>query len=148
MDFDTLGFSAITRYFNAFSSLKKAGIAFRLPLHPYVTVFLCAIFVAGLIILVHRRKALVGFQIFTLRRFFFRLRLINVEVEEIKEEENKNISQHFENVTGSYIGSNNNYCNVPKFLLENQKEYIELLKKEIESLKVKLSLLENSQTDK
>ena len=44
--------------------------------------------------------------------------------------------------------SNNNYCNVPKFLLENQKEYIELLKKEIESLKVKLSLLENSQTDK
>ncbi len=75
-------------------------------------------------------------------------KLLNVEVEEIKEEENKNISQHFENVTGSYIGSNNNYCNVPKFLLENQKEYIELLKKEIESLKVKLSLLENSQTDK
>ena len=62
--------------------MKKAGIAFRLPLHPYVTVFLCAIFVAGLIILVHSRKALVGFQIFTLRRFFFRLRLINVEVEE------------------------------------------------------------------
>ena len=75
-------------------------------------------------------------------------KLLNVEVEEIKEEENKNISQHFDNVTGSYIGSNNNYCNVPKFLLENQKEYIELLKKEIESLKVKLSLLENSQTDK
>ena len=75
-------------------------------------------------------------------------KLLNVEVEEIKEEENKNISQHIENVTGSYIGSNNNYCNVPKFLLENQKEYIELLKKEIESLKVKLSLLENSQTDK
>lgn len=48
-------------------------------------------------------------------------KLLNVEVEEIKEEENKNISQHFENVTGSYIGSNNNYCNVPKFLLENRK---------------------------
>ena len=71
-------------------------------------------------------------------------KLLNVEVEEIKEEENKNISQHFENVTGSYIGSNNNYCNVPEFLLENQKEYIELLKKEIESLKAKLSLLENN----
>ena len=68
--------------FQFFPSLQKTGIAFRLSLHPYVTVFLCAIFVVGLIILVHSRKALVGFQIFTLRRFFFRLRLINVEVEE------------------------------------------------------------------
>ena len=75
-------------------------------------------------------------------------KLLNVEVEEIKEDNGKSISQHFENVTGSYagsyIGSNNNYCNIPEFLLENQKEYIELLKKEIESLKAKLSLLENN----
>ena len=61
--------------------MKKAGIAFRLPLPPYLTVLLL------LAVLVHRRKALVGFQIFTLRRFFFRLRLINVEVEEIKEDD-------------------------------------------------------------
>ena len=65
-------------------------------------------------------------------------KLLSVEVEEIKEEDGKSISQHFENVTGSYIGSNNNYCSIPEFLLENQKEYIELLKKEIEILKARL----------
>lgn len=35
----TPAYHAITRYFKFFPPSQKAGIAFRLPLHPYVTVF-------------------------------------------------------------------------------------------------------------
>lgn len=70
-------------------------------------------------------------------------KLLDVDVEEIKEEENA--TQNFQNITditNSNVGSNNVYCNVPEFLLENQQEYIELLKKEIESLRARISELE------
>ena len=75
-------------------------------------------------------------------------KLLNVEVEEIKEEDKERVSLYFDNISGSYVGSHNYYCNIPEFILESQKEYIELLKKEIDSLKVKLSLLENNQKNK
>lgn len=60
-------------------------------------------------------------------------KLLETEVEEIKEtSDNKNITNYFDNVTSSNFGSvnGNYYCNVPEFLLENQKELIEMLKKE------------------
>ncbi|MXS71668.1 MULTISPECIES: helix-turn-helix transcriptional regulator [Chryseobacterium] len=73
-------------------------------------------------------------------------KLLDMEIEDIKESEKDNgISQSFENVTdikNSYIGSNNIYCNVPEFLLENQQEYINILKKENEDLKNKIAELE------
>ncbi|SHL63002.1 helix-turn-helix transcriptional regulator [Chryseobacterium polytrichastri] len=70
-------------------------------------------------------------------------KLLDVEVDEIKEKDKENsISQNFENITGSYVGSNNVYCNVPEFLLENQQEYIDLLKQEIQQLKDKIVQLE------
>ena len=74
-------------------------------------------------------------------------KLLDVEVDDIKETGKENsINQNFENVTdinNSYIGSHNIYCNVPEFLLENQQEYINILKKENEDLKAKIAQLEN-----
>ncbi len=73
-------------------------------------------------------------------------KLLDVEVEDIKEIDRENsINQNFENVTditNSYIGSHNIYCNIPEYLLANQQEYINMLKKEIEDLKRQISVLE------
>ncbi|MET3538250.1 helix-turn-helix transcriptional regulator [Chryseobacterium limigenitum] len=73
-------------------------------------------------------------------------KLLDIEVDEIKEEDSSRINQFFD-VSGeyknSYIGSNNNYCNIPEFLLESQREYMEILKQEIQQLKEKVSQLEN-----
>lgn len=60
-------------------------------------------------------------------------KLLETNVEEIKElNENQNITNYFENTITSNNGSisGNYYCNVPEFLLENQKELIDMLKKE------------------
>ncbi|MNU15610.1 helix-turn-helix protein [compost metagenome] len=63
-------------------------------------------------------------------------KLLEVDVEEIKENsEQTNVMQNFDNSSGNYIGNNNNYCNIPEYILENQKEYINLLKEENERLK-------------
>lgn len=74
-------------------------------------------------------------------------KLLDVEVDDIKETDNeKSINQTFENVTditNSYIGSHNVYCNIPEYILQNQQEYIGILKKEIEDLKAKIAEIEN-----
>ena len=81
-------------------------------------------------------------------------KLLETNVEEIKEDEEvTNINNYFENtVTSSSFGSiaGNFYCNIPEFLLESQKELMEMLKKEIqqkneeiETLKNRISKLEN-----
>lgn len=62
-------------------------------------------------------------------------KLLNVEVEEIKEDDRKDINQNFENNTGNYIGSNNVYLNVPEFMLTAMQEYMDILKKENQQLK-------------
>jgi len=57
-------------------------------------------------------------------------------VEEIKEEETA-IRQinNYDNQSGNYSASTNYFYNIPEFILENQQDYINLLKKEIEELK-------------
>lgn len=65
-------------------------------------------------------------------------KLLDIDVEEIKEgSEMGNVMQNFDNSYGNYLGDNNNntYCNIPEFLLESQKDYINLLKEENERLK-------------
>jgi transcriptional regulator with XRE-family HTH domain len=63
-------------------------------------------------------------------------KLLDVDVEEIRENsEATNMIQSFDNSSGNYIGNNNNYCNIPEYILENQKDYISLLKEENERLK-------------
>ncbi len=62
-------------------------------------------------------------------------KLLQTNVEDIREADpNKNITNYFENTITSNNGSisGNYYCNVPEFLLESQKEFIEMLKKEIQ----------------
>ncbi|GHT76445.1 hypothetical protein FACS189413_17400 [Bacteroidia bacterium] len=65
-------------------------------------------------------------------------------IEEIKEETEGVINQYFDNISGNYIGSNNNYCNIPEFMLQSQQEYIEMLKQEIQCLKEELASLKES----
>lgn len=72
-------------------------------------------------------------------------KLLETNVDEIKEsEEVTNINNYFENtVTSSSFGSiaGNFYCNIPEFLLESQKELMEMLKKEIQQKDTEISLL-------
>ncbi|WP_374465636.1 helix-turn-helix transcriptional regulator [Chryseobacterium sp.] len=70
-------------------------------------------------------------------------KLLNVEVEEIKEDDSqKSINQNFEGITDSnYIGSNNIYYNVPEFILNSLNDYIDILKKENQQLKDEIEQL-------
>lgn len=43
--------------------------------------------------------------------------------------------QNFDNSNGNYVGNNNTYINIPDYILESQKDYINLLKEENERLK-------------
>jgi transcriptional regulator with XRE-family HTH domain len=70
-------------------------------------------------------------------------RFLEVPVEEIYEEEEAKQINNFDNITGSSgFGNNINgnlYCNVPEFLLESQRELIEMLKKENQRLQEELN---------
>ncbi|HCN48466.1 MAG TPA: transcriptional regulator [Chryseobacterium sp.] len=79
-------------------------------------------------------------------------RFLEVPVEEIFEEEEAKQINNFENNTNSNnigtlsnneIGtvSGNYYCNIPEFLLENQRDYIEHLKKENQRLQEEIIAL-------
>lgn len=71
-------------------------------------------------------------------------KLLETEIEEIKEsDKDKNVTNYFENTITSNNGSisGNYYCNVPEFLLENQKELIDMLKKEIQQKDEKIAAL-------
>ncbi|MCC3214582.1 helix-turn-helix domain-containing protein [Chryseobacterium sp. X308] len=64
---------------------------------------------------------------------------LDVSVEDIKEEKEPNVVQKNENITfndtSSFHQSGIYNCNVPNYLLENQQEYINLLKEQIKALK-------------
>ena len=66
-------------------------------------------------------------------------KVLDVSVEDIKEEKEPNVVQKNENITfndtSSFHQSGIYNCNVPNYLLENQQEYINLLKEQIKALK-------------
>lgn len=72
-------------------------------------------------------------------------KLLETNVEEIKQlDEVTNTNNYFENtVTSSSFGNIGGtfYCNIPEFLLESQKELMEMLKKEIQQKDVEIALL-------
>ncbi|WP_294276011.1 helix-turn-helix transcriptional regulator [uncultured Chryseobacterium sp.] len=74
-------------------------------------------------------------------------RYLEVPVEDIYEEEEARQVNHFDNITSSSgFGNNisgNYYCNVPEFLLESQRDLIELLKKENQKLREEIAALKN-----
>jgi transcriptional regulator with XRE-family HTH domain len=66
---------------------------------------------------------------------------LEVPVNDIKEERNAAVIQHMtfnDSSTQSQSGNYNQYYNIPDYMLENHKEYIDLLKEQVESLKKEL----------
>ncbi|MBB4805256.1 hypothetical protein HNP38_000528 [Chryseobacterium defluvii] len=77
---------------------------------------------------------------------------MDVPVEEIKEERPTGVVQNLtfnDNSSNSQSGNYNQYhyniYNIPDYLLENQQDYINLLKKEIEILKAENEKLRSGQ---
>ncbi|MDQ1098722.1 MULTISPECIES: helix-turn-helix transcriptional regulator [Chryseobacterium] len=62
-------------------------------------------------------------------------KILHMNIEDIKEDEPGKVVNNLENNKVNYFGSNNYFYNIPEFILENQQDYINLLKKEIEELK-------------
>ncbi|RXM53327.1 MULTISPECIES: helix-turn-helix domain-containing protein [unclassified Chryseobacterium] len=65
---------------------------------------------------------------------------LDVSVDDIKEERNAQNNQNTTLNDSASFNDNasinyNQYCNIPNYLLENQQEYINLLKEQIEILK-------------
>ncbi|SDQ09906.1 Helix-turn-helix [Chryseobacterium soldanellicola] len=67
---------------------------------------------------------------------------LDTNVEDIKEDDSS-IHQvnNYDNQSGNYSASNNYFYNIPDFVLENQQDYINLLKKEIQELKEEIIAL-------
>nr|WP_315033752.1 helix-turn-helix domain-containing protein [uncultured Chryseobacterium sp.] len=75
-------------------------------------------------------------------------RFLEVSVEDIYEEEEAKTINNFDNITsstgfGNFSISGNYYCNVPEFLLESQRELIEILKNENQRLQEELKALKS-----
>jgi len=69
---------------------------------------------------------------------------LDTPVEDIKEDDDSNIQvNNYDNNSGSYFGSNNYFYNIPDFILENQQDYINLLKQEIQDLKEEINNLKS-----
>nr|WP_209785090.1 helix-turn-helix transcriptional regulator [Chryseobacterium sp. PvR013] len=61
---------------------------------------------------------------------------LEVPVEDIKEEKTSQIQHNDKPTLNDNSSINyNQYCNIPEYLLENQQEYINLLKEQIKALK-------------
>ena len=70
---------------------------------------------------------------------------LDMDIEEIKEDDSANqVINKFDNNEGSYFGSNNYFYNILDFILNNQQDYIDLLKQEIKDLKEELSKLKEN----
>ncbi|PQA93932.1 transcriptional regulator [Chryseobacterium shigense] len=69
-------------------------------------------------------------------------RFLEVPLEDIYQEEEAKQINHFDNITSSSsFGNNisgNYYCNVPEYLLESQRDLIQILKKENKRLEEEL----------
>jgi transcriptional regulator with XRE-family HTH domain len=70
--------------------------------------------------------------------------LLELPVEEIYEEEDEIIPQNIENlenISSSYIGSHNSYCNIPDYILQDLHNIITSLQQENRSLKEEIAYL-------
>ncbi|WP_317207352.1 helix-turn-helix domain-containing protein [Chryseobacterium gleum] len=67
-------------------------------------------------------------------------KILDVSVEDIREEKPATVIQNLtfndsSSNTSNQSGNYNQYCNIPEYLLDNQQEYINLLKEQIKALK-------------
>ena len=69
-------------------------------------------------------------------------KFLEVPVDDIYEEDfPQQIINNYDN-QGSYAGSNNYFRNIPDFILNNQQDYIEMLKKENQNLQKENQILQ------
>ena len=61
-------------------------------------------------------------------------KILQKEVEDIKEEDPVTTIMNYDNNSGAYSASNNYFYNIPEFIMKNQQDYIEMLKEEIKRL--------------
>lgn len=67
---------------------------------------------------------------------------LNTTVDDIKEVDSA-VHQINNNQSADYSLSNKYFHNIPDYILENQQDYINLLKKEIQDLKSEINILKN-----
>ncbi|SFN29187.1 DNA-binding transcriptional regulator, XRE-family HTH domain [Chryseobacterium oleae] len=69
---------------------------------------------------------------------------LDTTVEDIREDDiPQRINDNYDNNSGNYYPHVHNNYNIPEFILENQQEYINLLKKQIEELKEEIKSLKS-----
>ena len=68
-------------------------------------------------------------------------KILGKEVDEVREEDGATTIFNYDNHSGNYSQSTNNFYSIPDFIMKNQQEYIEMLKNEIISLKAELAEL-------
>ena len=71
-------------------------------------------------------------------------KLLSKEVQDIKEEDSFSNIYNYDNNSGNYSSSINNFYNIPEFIMQYQQEYIEMLKEEIEQLKEEINLTKSN----
>ncbi|WP_223605696.1 helix-turn-helix domain-containing protein [Chryseobacterium sp. OSA05B] len=71
---------------------------------------------------------------------------LDVKVDEIKEEKEASVVQNLtfnDSSSNTQSGNYNQYFNIPEYILENQQEYIKILKEQIDSLKQEVKTLKS-----
>lgn len=69
-------------------------------------------------------------------------KVLDTNVEDIKEDDySQQVINNYDNQSGNYVGSNNYFYNIPDFVLDNQQDYINLLKEKIQKLEEEVNLL-------
>ncbi len=69
-------------------------------------------------------------------------KVLDTTVEDIKEDDSlMHQVNNYDNNSGNYFGSNNYFYNIPDFVLDNQQDYINLLKERIQKLEEEVNLL-------
>ena len=69
-------------------------------------------------------------------------KVLNTTVEDIKDDDySQQVINNYDNQSGNYVGSNNYFYNIPDFVLDNQQDYINLLKEKIQKLEEEVNLL-------
>ncbi|EJL69788.1 helix-turn-helix transcriptional regulator [Chryseobacterium populi] len=69
---------------------------------------------------------------------------LDTTVEDIKEDDSiMHQVNNYDNQSGNYSASNNYFYSIPEFILENQQDYINLLKKQIEELQEEIRSLKS-----
>ncbi|MDR0538450.1 MAG: helix-turn-helix domain-containing protein [Tannerellaceae bacterium] len=71
-------------------------------------------------------------------------KVLEVEVDEIRENDSVSTTYNYDNHSGDHSASNNHFCNIHDYIMKNQQEYIDMLKNKNSELQEKNKLLEHT----